>query len=387
MINTRNSVLKLHIIAGVLTAMVSAGALAAQEQVKVKLLDAPYSIQGSRQDALLMESQYIGIVRGSAPRLGDGRRMTPFRRPPDVRRMLSDMVQKTPEEYLKSEDVRRFLSTQGGRAIRHRVIEPGSDGKGDAQELGEGEARPAGMEYEDQMMDEMMYMGPGMGGGMAGGKQPPKTPVLHEFQILAATPQRVEEIARALILVYNTVSDQEKQRELTTSKEETARLAGLKAALEQAREHFSKIEARYEATEEVAAESYRALETQKWLIRVDLAGVEARKKAVEGLMEKSSSLAEGARGKLEEIRIAAYVELAELLSKQAKVNEILQSKRDRDGLEQEYLNAKGKLEGSKASLDQCEKAAKSWMEHAESGLYAHFEVENDTITIQPIQWR
>ncbi len=386
MINTRNSVFKLQIIAVVLPAMVSAGASAAQEQVKVKLLDTPYSIQGSREDALLMESRYIGIVRGSAPRLGEGRRMppmTPFRRPPDVRRMLSDMVQKTPKEYLKSEDVRRFLSTQGGQAIRYRMIEAGSDGKRDAQEPGEGETGPAGMEYEDQMMDEMTYMRSGMGGG----KQPPKTPVLHEFQILAATPQRVEEIARALILVYNTVSDQGKEESIAKSKGETARLAGLKAALEQARERFSKIEARYKATEEVAAESYRALETQKWLIRVDLAGVEARKKAVEGLMEKSSALAEGARGKLEEIRIAAYVELAELLSKQAKVNEILQNKKARDGLEQEYLNAKGKLANSKASVGQCEGAASSWMEHAESGIYAHFEVENDTIIIQPIRWQ
>ncbi|UCG46343.1 MAG: hypothetical protein JSU94_12640 [Phycisphaerales bacterium] len=384
MINTRNSVLKLHIIAVVLPAIVSAGALAAQEQVKVKLLDTPYSIEGSRQDALLMESQYIGIVRGYGPMWPTSDHGTsPLVRPVVLRRTLSGMVETTPQEYLPSEDVRRFLSTQGGRAIRYRVIEPGSDGKGDAQELGEGEAGPAGMEYEGQMIDEMMYMGPGMGGG----KQPPKTPVLHEFQILASTPQRVEEIARALILVYNTQADQYKEGSIAESKRETARLAGLEAALQQARERFSKIEARYEATEEVGAESYRALETQKWLIRVDLAGVEARKKAVEGLMEKSPTLAEGARGKLEEIRIAAYVELAELLSKQAKVNEILQNKKARDGLEQEYLNAKGKLEGSKASVDQCRTRARELMESAESGLYAHLKVENDTITIQPIQWR
>jgi hypothetical protein len=345
-----------------LALMVSAAfAVQKEAEVKVKVLETPYVLEKPTGDTLIVESTYIGIVRGLAPAFGDGSYVTD---PKNLRNSLANMVEATPREDLPSEDIRRFLSTQGGQAIRYRGLTLESAPASAAR------VRP----FQARQTPEE--------------SRKAREECVHEFHILASTPGRVEELARALILVYNASLDKEKQGELAILEGHKKNLPALKSAVDKAQTSYDPLRSRLENLEEIRPETVSALETKKWLLAVDLAGAKTKKDAVQELMKESGELSQAAREQLEEIRITVHIELAGIVARQAKVDEILKISQDRAELLPKHDAAKRRLKGAQSEFDKCERLIKSYAQAVEDSIYYdHFKVENNTILVQPIQWQ
>ena len=197
-----------------------------QPKVTFKVVKTPYAVEMFGEDPILTEGmKYVAVVRA---RLGgwDGR--------VPLENVLRSMVASTPREYLPSEEIRSFLMTQTGRAIRHRMV--GGDWTGTREEipryLGPGtyvRPRPSRVPSAgagaygtrrpsvgrtgarpDQPFSRQppSLMGRGRvaprpaGTSMRPLERPREAPV-HEFLILAPSEERAKELVRALIVVYN----------------------------------------------------------------------------------------------------------------------------------------------------------------------------------------
>jgi len=338
-------------------------AFAAQKEAKVKILETPYVLEKPTGDTLIVESRYVAIVRGLAPALGDGYapRSAPMRGPQSstyARRggPLANMVDSTPPDDLPSEDIRRFLSTQYGQAIRYRALnlQP---------------KPPAGEHPTDEE------------------RRKAREECVHEYRILTSTPRRAEELARALILVYNTTQDKEKQAALEILEGLKKELPELKSARDKARASYDALRSRLNDLPEIRPETVSALETKKWLLAVDCAGAKTKQSAVQKLMLESGELSDAAREQLEEIRITVHIELAGIVARQEKVHEILKIAQDRAELLPKYEAAEIRLKNARTELEKHEQRTENYTQFLESSIFDHFKVENNTILIQPIQWQ
>ena len=337
-------------------------AFAAQKEAKVKILETPYVLEKPAGNTLIVESRYVAIVRGLAPALGDGYapKSTVFASPrsssANIRNSLARMVDSTPPEDLPSEDIRRFLSTQGGQAIRYRALnlQP---------------APPSGTHPTDEE------------------RRKAREECVHEYRILTSTPRRAEELARALILVYNTTRDKEKQAMLADLEGHKKKLPELKSACDKAQASYDPLRSRLDTLAEIRAETVSALETKKWLLAVDWAGAKTKQDAVQELMKESGELSEAALQQLEEIRITVHIELAGIVARRARVDEILKIAQNRAELLPKYEAAEIRLKNAQIELERHERLIESSTQYSESSMFDHFKVENNTILIQPIQWQ
>jgi len=97
------------------TAIIVSNNVAAEEsQINVKILDEPQVCTVSADNLSLMENKYVGVIRGIAPGLGS---VLPLRND-----LYDSLVAGTSIEYLSDKDIRAFLSTQAGLAIKHSII-------------------------------------------------------------------------------------------------------------------------------------------------------------------------------------------------------------------------------------------------------------------------
>jgi len=357
MTNTNRFYPGLFVVMIVTLALMVSPAFAVQKEATLKIMETPYVLEKPTGDTLIVESRYIAIVRGLAPGFGDASYIA---NPQTLRNSLANMVAETPQEYLASEDIRRFLSTQGGQAIRYRGI---------TLQSAPGPLRKTG----DRRTAEE--------------RRKAREECVHEFHILASTPRRVEELARALILVHNTSRDKEKQAQLATLEDLKKSLPAFKSTRDKAQASYDPLRSRLDNLAEIRPETVSALETKKWLLAVDLAGAKTKESAVQELMKESGELSQAGREQLEEIRITVHIELAGIVARQAKVDEILKISQDRAELLPKHDVAKSRLKTAQIDFNKCERQIKDYAQYAEDSIFDHFKVEKNTILVQPIQWQ
>lgn len=409
------------VFACALLAMLAVAAGAAEKApttrpaVKFKLLEAPYAVEILQADPILTEGmKYVAVVRA---RLGGWG-------PVSLEDQLRHWVENTPREHQPSEEIRSFLMTQSGRAIRHtmttrwRVDPPGvmgvspragtrydpADGPGYAPSAGSPgaytrppvrstrtPARPSvrpGVDARGGMGADVMRPR----AGPAPRERPAELPI-HQFLILAPTRERAEQLVGALITVYDHGWAYPQQQLLRQAAEnERARLPDLRARLTEVEKRFAEVKAKVDKHEDIGAEGLSALKSEKWLLAVRLEGIKARFDMAERILQQERDRAK-ARNEpsvhvplLEKAIIDGRIELAGLLAREAKADQLIASAIQREALEVELLKADRPVSGSKSDVERCQWQIAAYEQDAESELHAPFKLLGDAVAIHPIKW-
>ena len=385
-----------------------------QPEIGFRIFKTPHRVEIFQEDPLLTEGfKYVAVIRARAAALA----------PNDVRGTLAEFVRRTPREHLASEDIRSFLATQGGRAIRIRfahVLRPGPVQTGTAGQppgpTGAGMPQPLPAmrggsprqmsAYSPRSMPEpsgggMMTTGSAPGpygvGGRPRGVVAPRQAVvgtaIREFLILAPSEDRAKQLVAALIVVYNQGwAHPQRQLHLEQADALEAELPRLQAKLREAEARQAEVQAQIDKCEDIGADALSALKAEKWLLEVRLTGIKARLEAAEKILATEKERARVRNdpsvhaAPLEKILIDGRIELADLLARQARVGELVKSGTRRAQLWPRAGQAVREVKAAKERLATQKRSVASYRASANSEQVAPFELLDDQVPIHPIQW-
>ncbi len=336
-----------------------------QPQVEFKTVETPYPVEVSEQEAILMESlKYVAVLRAELPA---GERAVG---------LLAHLVQDTPKEALPSEEIRSFLETQDGRAIRITPIS------------GPEPLRPSGLDERgagpvpSPRLAPQPY-GPTHGGTVVPFRRPvlpspqvylpapawPEQERLYQIVVLAPSEQRARQLVRAMIVAYDYGwSYAERRRWLDSAKAEEDRLPPLRAELEKAKKALEEVQAKMDKLPDIVPEALAALRSEKWMLEVKQSGVQARAEAAQKLLAKPQT--EGQMDQLRAILILAQIDLGEVLARREKVEQLIQLGTQRQRLLPERDRAQKAVTGRADELMALERQVAACRQAAEDKMYA-----------------
>jgi hypothetical protein len=209
---------------------------------------------------------------------------------------------------------------------------------------------------------------------------------IYEFRILASTPESAEALAKDFIRLYNQcLVESERKKMIQAIKEEKERQPQWIEQLNKTRKQLTAIESQLRVyPEEIKTETINTLETQKWLVSVDIAGVQARIEAIQKLQTQKKSNS-STQKELEENQIVAQIDLVDFLARQDKINSILTSSEKRNYLQSELKRIKNKLNELSLTQEAGEQKIKDLTFNLDSWYFQPFRPIDNTITVQPIE--
>lgn len=228
------------------------------------------------------------------------------------------------------------------------------------------------------------YLGPPGGRGFAEGRN---SFLIFDFEVLAPTAKRARELTEGLLSLYDYgLSYPVQQGFLHLRQERERRLLEKRVELEKARQELADIQERLKPLDEFADIDVQALTnltTQRRLISVDLAGVQARIGACIKILARAKSVKYAAQ--VEILQITAEIELAGLKAREAYINSIVEKGRERQELSRKVKVAQeivrqsgGTVSSVEASMADYEDARKRFMP---------FPVEGGRIAVHSIKWQ
>jgi hypothetical protein len=361
-------------LAGALPAQTTATAPVAERSVTFQQVDTPVVIELPAPDPFLQEAKYAACFRVRAPGLvpaviGYG---------PDARGHLAMMVQETPTSELPSEEARNFLSTQGGRAIRLRLA-PAPEQAEPPGPLGAG-AMPLQSPYTDEEQA-------GYGAGPWAQPVGAFPAALLELEVLAPSPEKAEAWARAMILVYNrgwvVAQRRMAQGNLDMQKRQLEQLV---PELEQAQAQAKEAEEVISKYSDIDEEARAALGTKKWLLAVDVAGVQARIEHIQ-IIQHERDTPESMGPELARMRIAASVDLADLRARLTMTDQFLTEAAKRAELEPAFRQKQNVAIMLQQQKTQTESEIRRLELMLKGANLAPLSIEGGKVTIQPITWQ
>lgn len=377
-----------------------------QPKVTFKVVKTAYAVEMFGEDPILTEGmKYVAVVRA---RLGGWHgSVVP------LENVLRSMVASTPREYLPSEEIRAFLMTQAGRAIRHTVSGRWTGTRPETPRSTPGTRtypRPAlgAGAYGYRAPSRRTYPRASVGVVPRGGVVRPLTGVMqpgptrrvtpvrpgmapaapvHEFLILAPSEERARQLVRALIVVYNHGWAYPRRKDaLQAFENEKARLPELQAHLAEAEKRLADIQAKVDRHEDIGEEGLSALKSEKWLLEVKLAGVKARLKAVGRLAGPGQGRGDEYHVQLATIRLTTEIDLADLLARMGRADQLIVSATKRQRLERELQQAHHPVAEGRHGVERCENSIAGNEQNAKSELYAPFKLLDEAVPIHPIKW-
>jgi hypothetical protein len=206
---------------------------------------------------------------------------------------------------------------------------------------------------------------------------------IYEFKFVAPTPDRAETLAKTFIRLYNLlVVEPQRLKEIESIKIEKQRQPQLIARVENAQKQVENLQSQLKQYPLVLPETINTLETQKWLVSVDLAGVRAKIEAIKLLKSKNS----GAAGdKLADSMIVAQIELSDFLARQDKIESILTFSEKRNRVLIELEHAGHELNEAAPIQKAGEQKIKDRTHNLDTWYFQPLKPIDNTITVQPIR--
>jgi len=207
-----------------------------------------------------------------------------------------------------------------------------------------------------------------------------------EFKVLGPTPEAVTELVVAILQLYDYGLSYPIQREsLRLVQQGEAVLAELRPELKKAEAELARQEEQlepYREYEDITKESLADLMTQRRLLLVDLAGVEARiAECQKNLHDPRTS---AWKEQVETIMIAAQIELVGLRARKEYIDHVVEKGRERLALSSDVFQAKAKRSTLGVRVSRIEDDVEA--NRSQRKRFEPFPIEGGKITIHPVRW-
>lgn len=205
-------------------------------------------------------------------------------------------------------------------------------------------------------------------------------PNVHEFRILAPTPERARELASVLIAAYDAKAEHGRPRIQSAMEKTDKKLSGLRKELAAAQKEFDPIDARTKKLEPYYQP--KDMETRKWWLRVEIAGVKAKADSAARFLAKGE-LSPSAKAKVEEIKVENDIELVGLMMQLKELDRFKQMVEERNALWARHQTAERRLKKARDSTGAAERELKNLRTSLDE--LVPFRLVGP-VEIRPIEW-
>jgi hypothetical protein len=205
----------------------------------------------------------------------------------------------------------------------------------------------------------------------------------YTYFLLAPTPERARELTQALFILFDQGITEPIQEQIKKLKEVEGRiLQDYREKLAAAQRELDEL-SQTKNPEVLEPQAINDLKTQRRLLEVDLAGVKARIDACETILNRGG-LTNARRDQVENVKIAAEIELAGLAARQKTLNAIIdEAEKSRDfsarlrQKQMEVTNLQRRLRDAEQRLAAHVETIKQ---------FVPFRPVDDKVVIRPIKW-
>lgn len=206
------------------------------------------------------------------------------------------------------------------------------------------------------------------------------------FVILATTAERAQQLAETLLVLLDEGLFLPAQRNITITQqghaEEQRRLNQKFPLLQQ---QLKALEQKIEKMEPIGKDELGDLKTQRRLLSVGLAGVEARIGACEKILRRRSELSTNRIEQVETIKIAAEIELVGLAARQARIDRIIVAGNEFFDLSNNIMLVDKKIAQIGRDRHQQQTWANSYADQIPR--FRPLPLEDGKVLIYPIKWK
>ena len=310
--------------------------------------DAKHPMKLFEADAKLLQQRYVAVFRITAdasPGSLSGKLAQVYQSAifNDPARSFGNLVENTSQERLPSREVVSMLAKDGRWHVTHRTLDD---------------------------------------------RDTPRGFFVVEINVLGPTPEVVKELAAGIFQLYDYGLSYPIQEEYLRRAQEAERmlpefLAELKKADAELATQEERLEP-YEEYEDITAESLADLMTQRRLLLVDLAGVEARIDACTKILSRRPPMTVDRMDRIEMIKISAEIELVGLHAREGYIDHVVEKGRDRLALWAKAKAARSRVAEPSRRVSKVESSLEEY--RSQRKRFEPFAIEGDKITIHPIAW-
>jgi len=313
--------------------------------------DAKHPMKLFAADAKLLEQRYVAVfritadARGPMPTALSGNLGHVYQSPTFDAPVhwFGNLVKNTPKERLPSREVVSILAKDGRWHVTHRRLDD---------------------------------------------RDTPDGFLVVEFNVLGPTPEVVKELVAGVFQLYDYGLSYPIQKEyLRLAQEADEILPKLRAELKKANAELATQEGQlepYQEYEDITAESLADLMTQRRLLLVDLAGVEARIEACTKILSRRPPMTVDRMDRIEMIKISAEIELVGLRARKDYIDHVVEKGRERLALSVKARVTKSRVGNESRRVSKVESSLEGY--RSQRKRFEPFAIEGDKITIHPIAW-
>jgi hypothetical protein len=346
-------------------------------EIAFELSEEPLELKLFRADPQLLNQKFAAVVEVFVPSHTD-------RRVPDRLRELA---------VFQSQSLLHLGGYQVGFGGRDRPPTPADTFRRLAREVnGAAEAADEGLDFlqSDEVNEGYLsggWLTPVQVNGANGG--------YYSFTILAPSEEQARERAEALIRLLDAAIAVPLQRELHRQREQQEEtIDSLRKQLAETEERAKQTVEDYEriADTAVSHDELSQLKTERRLLEVELAGIRARIETAEEILAKLKELQKAAGRpadarilKVEDLKITAEIDLAGLAARRKALDLLIEEGNKRAELNMRRNEQLGQVEKLRRRLDEEERGFGGLQDVMErySQLYS---LEDDKVVVRPIQW-
>jgi prefoldin subunit 5 len=208
-----------------------------------------------------------------------------------------------------------------------------------------------------------------------------------EVRLLAPTDKQARQWAEKWLAIYDSGLCYPAQKDcINLKKKSVEMLAENSDRLKNAEEDYNNAKQevdKYKEFADITPESIITLTTQRRMLAVDLAGINARIKACQEMLTKGN-MPDARKDQIETARVAAEIELRGLDAKQTEIDRIIQGAQSRQKFTIIINRPPQYIQQIKNSIDNIQKAIPE-LEQYQLG-YQTLLVEDGKVTIRRIKW-
>jgi len=204
-----------------------------------------------------------------------------------------------------------------------------------------------------------------------------------EFRVLAMSPEQAQERTEALLHVFDHGFSRPIQLALLKKRQDACKELQLsESELAAATERLEAIKKELEEYADFTPDMLSGLRVQQLQLEVDLAGVKARLATCEKLLK--GAMTEERRKQVEDMKIGAEIELSGFEARRAKSAEFVAKVKTKGELSVNTSIALGKVSSARQQREFGIKTVQ--LLDQEIAAFAPVTIEDNKITIQPIEW-
>jgi hypothetical protein len=208
-----------------------------------------------------------------------------------------------------------------------------------------------------------------------------------EVRFLAPTDKQARQCVEKWLAIYDDGLCYHAQKDCINLKkkliemlaENSDKLKNAEADLGNAKQEAEK----YKDFADITRETLVTLKTQRRMLAVDLAGINARIKACQEMLAKGN-MPDARKDQIETARVAAEIELRGLDAKQTEIDRIIQGAQNRQKFDQNLTFTPQNIRQLKDSINNIQKAIPE-LEQYQLG-YQPLSVDDGKVTIRRIKW-